>query len=308
MVDLQTMTVEVLGEFIRRANTPVVERLGAGRRCSRHDATSLDRMLESGSNRVLWVAAHPDDESFAGGILAKAGPRCGNPLHFLVLTRGEGGESCLPSGIPEDLGAVRSREIARVAELYGATLEQESFFNAGLPVTSFPYRHEIARRWREHKDPALVVARTIREFRPDIVLTFAPDYGSTGHPEHQLTSRFVTAGIRLAAESDRRLPGRAHRVPNTWYLLNKFWFTRLDGKGYDPLPWTEAFPVRQPCIGGWSCADVMAEFTHPHLTQAADMGMMRRVAGAIHNLYLYRVDPFVEVKDPYEPHYVRGMG
>ncbi len=307
MVDRERLALDGLALFVQRANAPLVERLGAGPARRRHDATPLDRLLE-GTPRVLWVGAHPDDESFAGAILAKAGLRCHCPLHFLVLTRGEGGECCLPSGPVADLGAVRAQELGHVAELYNATLEVESFFNASIPVESFPYRHELANRWAELKDPAVVVAQTIRTFRPDVILTFAPDFGSTGHPEHQLTSRFTTAGIRLAAEPSGALAGNAHRVNNCYYVLNKYWFTRLSGMGWDPLPWTEAFPVRQACSAGMTCADFMAENSRPHLTQAADMGMMRVVAHSIHNLYLYRADPFVEVKDPYEPHFVRGMG
>jgi LmbE family N-acetylglucosaminyl deacetylase len=307
MVDIERLGLEALARFIRVANTPRTERLGAGAPRPRHNATPLDRLLE-GSPRILWVAAHPDDESFAGALLAKAGLRCQCPLHFLVLTRGEGGECCLPGGQVDDLGAKRTAEVERVAELYNATIEVESFFNASIPVESFPYRHELARTWAAKDDPAMVVARTIRTFRPDVVVTFAPDYGSTGHPEHQLASRFTTAGIRLAAESSRKLPGRAHRVANCYYILNKYWFTRLAGMGWDPLPWSEAFPVRQDCVAGMSCADFMAENSRPHLTQAADMGMMRLVAHSIHHLYLYRADPFVEVKDPFEPHFIRGMG
>lgn len=307
MVNGEKLGLEALALLIRKTNTPLVERLGAGPARRRHNATPLDQLLE-GAPRVLWVGAHPDDESFAGALLAKASLRCHCPLHFLVLTRGEGGECCLPSGPVEDLGAVRAREIARVAELYNATLEVEAFFNAPIPVESFPYRHELARRWAELKDPTAVVAKTIREFRPDIVVTFAPDFGSTGHPEHQLASRFTTAGIRLAAETTAELPGEVHRVTNCYYVLNKYWFTRITGMGWDPLPWSEAFPVRQACAAGLSCADFMAENSRPHLTQAADMGMMRLVAHSIHNLYLFRTDPLFEVKDPYEPHFVRGMG
>ena len=307
MLDKGKLELEALARFIRTANTPRVERLGAGRPKKGPKAPRLDQLLEDGP-RVLWVAAHPDDECFAGALLAKASLRCRCPLHFLVLTRGEGGECCLPNGPAADLGAKRAAEMARVAELYGATLEVESFFNAPIPVESFPFRHELARRWAEYKDPAMVVARSIRTFRPDILLTLAPDYGSTGHPEHQLTARFATAGIRLAAESSQELPGQPHLVGNCYYILNKYWFTRLAGLGWDPLAWSETFPVRQDCTAGLSCADFMAENSRPHLTQAWDMGMMRMVAHSIHNLYLYRADPFVELKDPYEPHFVRGIG
>jgi LmbE family N-acetylglucosaminyl deacetylase len=307
LVDKERLALGALARFIGFANSEKAELMGAGRPVVRFNATPLDRLLER-RPRVLWVGAHPDDESFAGALLAKAGLRCQCPLHFLVLTRGEGGECALPNGPATDLGAVRAQEVSRVAELYGATIEVEQFFNAPIPVSSFPYRHELAQRWLDYKDPVTVIAGTIRAFRPDVVLTFAPDYGSTGHPEHQLTSRFTTAAIRLAAQPTRRVAGSAHRVDHCYYVLNKYWFTRLAGMGFDPLPYSERFPVRQPCVAGLTCADFMAENSRPHLTQANDMGMMRVVAKSIHNLYLYRADPFVDVKDPFEPHFVRGMG
>ncbi len=144
---------------------------------------TLDVLLES-RPRVLWVGAHPDDESFAGAVLAKASLRCGCPLHFLVLTRGEGGEFPKHLRDGRELGEVRTGELNEVARLYRATLEIEPWFNASLPVNSFPYRHELAARWTGDagQDPALRVARTIREFRPDVVITFAPEHGARSPP------------------------------------------------------------------------------------------------------------------------------
>jgi len=289
------------------SNTSLAERFGAGRPIKRHNVTPLDKLVESGI-RLMWVAAHPDDESFGGAIFAKSSLRCGNPLYFLVLTRGEGGECNLPGGNLPDLGTLRTQEMERVAELYNAELQMESFFNAGLPVKSFPRRHEIARKWLEQGNPTEAIAKAIRSFKPDVVLTFAPDYGSTGHPEHQLASRFTTEAIRLADSLSAPLRRKPHRVAHTYYLLNKYWFTLLTGMGNDPLQYTETFDARQHCVGGMLCSDAMGEYSKPHRTQLRDMGMMRRVSGVIHNLYLYRADPFVEIKDPMEFWPVRGMG
>jgi len=303
----QRIAVQALREVLSRANTRRVELLGAGPQQCRYNASSLDRLMESGV-RMMWVAAHPDDESFGGGIFAKQTLRCQSPLAFVVLTRGEGGECLLPCGKREPLGDVRAREMAAVADLYGAELTMGDYFNASLPVDSFPYRHELARRWAERRDPVLFIAERIRAFKPDVLITLAPDYGSTGHPEHQLASRFAAAAVRHAASEAVTPAGAPHRVRHMYYLLNKYWFTRSAGMGFDPLPYSELFVLGQPAAAGLSCAEVMAEHTRPHLTQAADMGMMRAVASILHHLYLYRVDPFCEVKDPYEYHPVRGMG
>ena len=269
----------------------------------------LDALLES-RPRVLWVGAHPDDESFAGAVLAKASLKCGCPLHFLVLTRGEGGEFPKPLQDGRDLGEVRTGELNEVVRLYRATLELEPWFNASLPVESFPYRHELAARWAADagEEPAIRVARTIRTFRPDVVLTFAPEHGATGHPEHQLASRFTTAGIRLAADPAAPLEGAPHRVPHTYYFLHRYRGLRLLGMSLDPREPTETFDGRQECAGGRSCFQVMAANTLPHRTQKNDMGLMRLVSRFLRKVYLYRADPFTELHDAYEEHLVRGMG
>jgi LmbE family N-acetylglucosaminyl deacetylase len=274
---------------------------------NRPGVTPLDKLLEQ-RVRVMWVAAHPDDESMGGAILAKAGPRLGNPLYLLVLTHGDGGECLLPEGCYPDLATVRGNELKEVARLYGATLQHEYYWNAPLPVESFPKRHEIGERWiRENGDPTIVIAKAIRDFKPDVLLTFCPLVGFTGHPEHQLASRFATAGVRLAADRGAKLPGGAHRVENVYYGLNKYWPWRLFG-AQDPLPMTEVFYARQDCVHGMTCAEVMAEYTKPHRTQRGDMDGARLMAKFISYGYLHRADPFTEVYDPLEPAEKGGMG
>lgn len=271
----------------------------AGRQLVREGVAPIDELLENGA-RILWVAPHPDDEALVGAILAKAGPKLGNPIHMMVLTHGDGGECCLPEGCEPDLATVRGEELKEVARLYGATLEHYYYWNAPLPTESFPKRHEIGRKWvEENGDPTIKIAKTIRTFKPDILLTFSPLHGFTGHPEHQLTSRFATSAVRLAAKNDADLAGEPFRVANTYFGLNVYWITRLLGLN-DPLPYTEKFNARQPCIDDMLCIDVMAEFTKPHRTQNADMGGVRKVCKFIQNLYLHRTDPFTEIYDPFE--------
>ncbi len=253
----------------------------------------------------MWVAAHPDDESFAGAILAKASLRCGNPVHFVILTRGEGGEDCRGGEPATDLGAVRAEELGRVVDLYRATLRLEGLFNAPLPFKSFPKRDELARIWSKDVDPARIIAEEIRSFRPDILLTFAPVHGTTGHPEHELASRFAMAGVRMAADAGSDLSGGPHRVPNVYFVINRYpafrVLGRLVGLKPDPFEATEIFDARQPCIDGKRCNEVMADNTLPHATQNKDMRAMRFVARRIHRIYLRRSDPFTELWDPFEP-------
>ncbi len=264
-----------------------------------HHHSTLDDRMTSGT-RIMWVAAHPDDEALAGSLIAKASIKLGSPVFFFVLTHGEGGECLLPEGCHPDLTSVRGQEMKKAASLYRAHLQHEAYYNAPLPVKTFPKREVIAQKWMDQGDPALKIARAIRQFAPTVLLTFDPDHGFTGHPEHQLASRFATQAVRLAADTSVDIDGLApHRVERTYYLKNRYWPFVLLGKA-DPGPFTETFDATQECYPGKKCRDVMADFTLAHRTQAADMGMVRRLKWLIDKIYLYETDPWREIKDPFE--------
>jgi LmbE family N-acetylglucosaminyl deacetylase len=260
----------------------------------------VDMFLAKGA-RVMWIAAHPDDECFPGPLLARASIHYGNPLSLLVLTHGDGGECCRKEGCQPDLATVRGQEMRAVAERYRAALQLERFWNAPLPVESFPKRHKIFDIWRRQRDPVLVVAQAVRRFRPDLVLTFSPDVGATGHPEHQLASRVAAAGLRLAARADARIgPLAPHVVTRTYYVLNKFWVYKLLGRA-DPGHVSERFDATLPCTHTTSCLSFMCEATKLHRTQDRDMSTVRSVRSAFSRVSLRWIDPYREIRDPTEP-------
>ena len=189
-----------------------------------------------------------------------------------------------------------------MAEVFHAELQHEAYFNASLPVESFPKRHEIAQLWMNKKDPSFVVAEAVRRFKPDVVFTFEPTHGFTGHPEHQLFSRFVTMGLRRAAdETDEALKdhGPAHKVHATYYGLNRFWPMVMVGAA-DPEPVTEVYDMESICRDDQTCRDIMVEATKLHRSQDRDMDTLRTFAGWMRYVYLRRTDPFTEIYDPFE--------
>lgn len=261
------------------------------------ESVGIDQFLSKGA-RTMWIAAHPDDECFCGTVLARSSIHYGNPLHMVVLTGGEGGECCLPQGCHPDLATVRRGEMRKVVELYRSGLTQESFFNASLPVSSFPKRHEMFDIWKKHRDPVAFLVEEIRKFRPDVVLTFEPTNGATGHPEHQLTSRLATTAVRQAADASIvGLP--PHRVERTYFLLNRFWLFRMLGAA-DPGPVSEIFDATVRATDTLSCVDFMTYATKFHETQARDMGSVRKFRILFNSLALRRVDPFTAVWNPAE--------
>ena len=253
----------------------------------------IERLLAEGA-RVMWVAAHPDDEVISGALLARACVHHGNPTQIVVLTRGEGGSR--PAGATtEDLAAMRSREMAAVAERFGAELVMGSFWNAPLPVKSFPARHEIFERWQAQGDPVGFVAQAMRAFEPGLVLTFDPHHGATGHPEHQLVSRITWAAVREVWGGERR-----EAAPALYHLLWRHPLLRLLG-GADPGPVDEVFDGDLPCTGDQTCMDFLVEATRLHVTQSKDMGAFRRARRLLGRLRLRRVDPWATDLRPDEP-------
>lgn len=260
----------------------------------------VEALLKAGA-RTMWCAPHPDDECFSGTLLARSSIFYKNPTFFLVLTHGDGGQCCLPEGCHPDLATVRGREMAAVAERYKVKLQHERFFNAPLPVETFPLRHEIYKKWCEQGDPQGLVVKAIREFKPDLLITFHPDFGATGHPEHQLAARLATTGAKLAADPNWDAIGLPpHRVERLYWVLNRFWLLRLFGRA-DPGPVTEVWDALSPCTKDMTCLDFMLEATRLHKTQDADMSMVRRLRSAFAAMYLCQVDYEYVDKRPDEP-------
>lgn len=239
----------------------------------------VESLLADPEARVMWVGAHPDDEALAGPLLARACVGLKRPCLMFVMNRGDGGECLLPEGCRPDLGTVRARELALVAGAYGAELLHQRYFNAPLPMSSFPPRPEIGRRWIAAGDPTDRLVQAMERFRPTVLLTFDPNHGFTGHPEHQLASRFATAAVR-----------RAQVKPIVYHVLNRFWLMRPIGA--DPAEPTELFDTHVPCGPGTrTCLDVALAISRAHRTQRGDMGRVRALRPQIGQLYLRRIDP-----------------
>lgn len=245
--------------------------------------------------RILWVCAHPDDEFLTGALLVRARHVHDCAVHIVVMTSGEGGSNAIDAA---DLPATRRTEMEAVAEQMGASLELHSFYNAPLPVSSFPARHELFAKWQDEGDPEGVIAAAIERFAPDVVLTFDPNYGATDHPEHQLTSRLTTAAIRTLGVD-----------VEVYYALRRHWLFRLLRQA-DPGPvdaWFDGGLAPVPTgvdHGTFSRAGTsigyLVELTKLHRTQDADLAPFRKFSRLFRRLGLRRADP-ANAPRPEEP-------
>jgi len=150
--------------------------------------------------KILAVLAHPDDESFGmGGTLAYYA-RQGVEVHLICATRGEAG-----TVDPEFLEGYDSIASRREAELRCAADQ------LGLKNVHFlGYRDSGMEGTPENQHPnAFInapfeqvteqVVAYIRQFQPEVVLTFDP-VGGYHHPDHIYIQRAATAAFHAAGD------------------------------------------------------------------------------------------------------------
>ena len=150
---------------------------------------------------LLFILAHPDDESFSGAGTAMKYAAAGARTVLVTATRGERGKAGDPPICAlEDLAACREKELREAAAIIG-----------------FHELHLLDYRDRELADaPPEEIRKTlvsiIRRVRPEVVFTFDPN-GFNVHPDHVAISRFTSDALAAAADP-RWLPdvGPAHIV------------------------------------------------------------------------------------------------
>jgi len=143
--------------------------------------------------RLICITAHPDDEaSNFGGTLRLYADR-GVETSVVCLTPGQAGSHRGGAKSDQELAAMRREEFAEACEI--------------LKV-----KHAVVLDYpdgRLHRQESYHVAcdlvRRIRDFRPDVVLTFGPEGGVTGHTDHAMASMLGTLAYHWA--------GRANRFP-----------------------------------------------------------------------------------------------
>ena len=133
-------------------------------------------MTEQEIQRVLVVAAHPDDADIGcGGTMAKWALQ-GKEVIYLICTRGDKGSSD-PDMTSGRLAEIRTEEQRAAAQIIGV---KEVRFLDGRDGEL-----ELTLAFRK------TVAEMVRLFRPDVIFTHDPsvhvyDRGNLNHPDHRV--------------------------------------------------------------------------------------------------------------------------
>ncbi|GGA38958.1 hypothetical protein GCM10007416_09900 [Kroppenstedtia guangzhouensis] len=140
--------------------------------------------------KLMFIYAHPDDETFAsGGTIARYALQSDCEIVLFCATRGEAGKTGNPPlCTQEELGEVRSRELKGAASLLGINRVILGNYGDGR-LAEAPFQQLVDE-----------ITRQIRLESPQAVVTFPP-HGISGHPDHQVIQRATFEALsRLDAE------------------------------------------------------------------------------------------------------------
>ena len=233
--------------------------------------------------RLLFVHAHPDDESLSNGATIAHYTARGAQVSVVTCTLGEEGEvigdrwAKLGVDHADQLGGYRIGELT--AALHALGVSGPVYLGGAGRWRDSGMVGTAKRRYQRfidanERDAVGALVAIIREQRPHVVVTYDPN-GGYGHPDHVQTHTITSAAVAAAGTSD--YPGEPWTVPKFywsvvavsafmagWHTLNR----------HDLLPgWT--IPPAEEFGFGYADSDINAVVEagpDAHAAKAAALG------------------------------------
>jgi len=205
---------------------------------------------------ILFVHAHPDDETLTTGLTMAHLVRGGHPVHVLTCTLGEEGEVIPPELLHLDaahddaLGPHRREELRAAMAVLGATHEvlgadeaagvASRYRDSGMAGTPSAARASAF----VNADPAEaagLVGDVITRLAPLAVVTY-DEHGGYRHPDHIQAHRVTCAAVASLPE-EARPPLYAVLTPRSWARADRAWLAD-----------------HVPADSGWTLPDLDGEY------------------------------------------------
>ncbi len=178
------------------------------------------------SRRILFVHAHPDDETINNGATMAGYVAQGAGVTLITCTRGEEGEVLVPELLHHSakqentLGKYREGELADAMKELGVTDfhflggTERKYRDSGMMGTAPNENPECF--WKADLDEAATrLVRVIREGKPQVLVSY-DDHGGYGHPDHIKAHQIAMRAAELAADS-----GYGEGEP--WEIAKIYW-------------------------------------------------------------------------------------
>ena len=180
-----------------------------------HAGSFCDAQSLQPKRTILFIGAHPDDETAIGEVLTKYA-RLGNSVFVMIATDGKDGTRVTKIPAGDSLGMLRRNESVCGCKMLG--IEPPIF----LGIERLDTRIGTGKYFKEQQRFMDSLKIKIPLLNPDIIITAGPD-GDTHHSEHIVVSGTVTE--LLLAE------GWVNRYP-LYYFAWKKGMTSIDPGSY----------------------------------------------------------------------------
>ncbi|TXC77065.1 PIG-L family deacetylase [Luteibaculum oceani] len=189
-----------------------------GQNPERQIKTSSEILLElkklAKPTRVLYVAAHPDDENTR--VISWLENHRHIETAYFSFTRGDGGQNLIGSEKGPLLGVLRTQELLEARKIDGAT----QFFSHAIDFGYSKSSDETLEIW--NKDQVLGdLVYAIRYFKPDLIITRFPPNAQAGHGHHAASAILAAEAFDLAPLASA-YPNQLGRV-STWQPFRLVW-------------------------------------------------------------------------------------
>lgn len=174
--------------------------------------------------RVLYMAAHPDDENTR--LIAYLDNGAYARTAYLSLTRGDGGQNLIGTEKGAELGLIRTQELLEARSIDRG----EQFFSRAVDFGYSKNPEETFEIWDKDKVLADAV-RVIRQFKPDVIITRFPPNERAGHGHHTASAMLAEEAMDAAADKNfmndelGALP--VHEVKRLYWNTSPWWFRDL---------------------------------------------------------------------------------
>ncbi len=144
------------------------------------------------TTRILYVTAHPDDET--AGLLAYLSRGLCADVAMLTITRGQGGQNAIGPEQDGPLGVVRTTELLAADSHYGV----HQFFTRAVDPGFSKSPDRTMKIWGD-QIPLEDMVRVIRMYRPQVVIN---GWGGVhfGHGQHQASGILTPEAVVDAAD------------------------------------------------------------------------------------------------------------
>lgn len=166
--------------------------------------------------KVLYVAAHPDDENTRAIAYFSLGEKA--ETAYFSLTRGDGGQNLIGNDLSENLGLLRTQELLKARSYDGG----KQYFSRALDFGYSKSAEESFELWG--KDELMHdLVQMIRQFQPDVIITRFPPDERAGHGHHTASAMLAIEAFKKAADP-QFLPHQVSKI-GTWQTTSIYWNT-----------------------------------------------------------------------------------